>query len=59
MILTGEAKAPQIQRHRPCSSKVTSRNHAQEDANGFAAFDFAATVENTLQDVADSGLFET
>lgn len=29
---------------------------AQEDANCFAAFDTAGTVENTLQDVTDAGL---
>lgn len=31
---------------------------AQEDANGFAALDAAAQVENTLQDVSDSGLLK-
>ncbi len=29
---------------------------AQEDANGFAALDMAASVENTLSDIADAGL---
>jgi hypothetical protein len=31
---------------------------AQEDSNGFAAFDMAATVENTSQDIADAGLLK-
>ena len=31
---------------------------AQEDANVFAALDSAASVENTLQDIADSGLLK-
>ena len=31
---------------------------AQEDANGFAAFDAAAVVENTSQDIADAGLLK-
>jgi hypothetical protein len=31
---------------------------AQEDANVFAAIDVAASVENTLQDIADSGLLK-
>lgn len=31
---------------------------AQEDANCFAAFDTAASVENTLQDITDSGLLK-
>ena len=31
---------------------------AQEDSNIFAAFDAAATVENTAQDLADSGLLK-
>lgn len=31
---------------------------AQEDANGFAALDAAAQVENTLTDIADSGLLK-
>ena len=31
---------------------------AQEDANVFAAIDSAATVENTLQDIADAGLLK-
>lgn len=31
---------------------------AQEDANVFAAIDAAATVENTAQDVADSGMLK-
>lgn len=31
---------------------------AQEDANVFAAFDAAASVENTLQDISDAGLLK-
>lgn len=31
---------------------------AQEDANVFAALDAAASVENTLQDVSDSGMLK-
>jgi hypothetical protein len=31
---------------------------AQEDANVFAALDAAASVENTLQDIADTGLLK-
>lgn len=31
---------------------------AQEDANVFAALDVAASVENTLQDIADAGLLK-
>ena len=31
---------------------------AQEDANGFAALDAAASVENTPQDIADNGLLK-
>jgi hypothetical protein len=31
---------------------------AQEDANVFAALDSAASVENTLQDIADAGLLK-
>jgi len=31
---------------------------AQEDANGFASFDAASSIENTVQDIADSGLMK-
>lgn len=36
--------------------KAHQEIQAQEDANGFAAFDFASSIENTVQDIADAGL---
>jgi hypothetical protein len=38
--------------------KARQEIQAQEDANIFAAVDFAATVENTAQDIADAGLLK-
>lgn len=31
---------------------------AQEDTNGFAMFDFGASLENTVQDISDTGLMK-